>query len=71
MTITHKRVVDEAGNPKEAIIPWDQFVELQEILGLDFTAEEERDLVSARRDLEEGNWDAFVGSEELRKDLDK
>jgi len=69
MTITHKRVVDEAGNPKEAIIPWEQFVELQEVLGLDFTPDEEKELISARRDLEEGNWDSFVGSEEIRLEL--
>jgi len=69
MTITHKRVVDEAGNPKEAIIPWEQFVELQEVLGLDFTPDEEKELISARRDLEEGRWDSFVDREEIRLDL--
>jgi len=69
MMITHKRVVDEAGNPKEAIIPWEQFIALQEVLGLDFTNEEEPELVSARRDLELENWDAFVDSEEIRREL--
>ena len=69
MRITHKRVVDETGRPREAIIPWEQFVELQEVLGLDFTPDEEKELISARRDLEEGNWDSFVGSEEIRLEL--
>jgi len=69
MTITHKRVVDETGTPREAIIPWDQFVELQEVLGLDFTIGEAEELSAARRDLAEGNWDAFVDSEEVRRDL--
>ena len=71
MTITHKRVIDEAGNPKEAIIPWSQFVELQEVLGLDFTEVERAELLSAKADLEDGKWDNFVGSDEIRGESGK
>lgn len=69
MTITHRKVTDEIGNPKEVVIPWEQFVELQEILGLDFSVEEEKELRAAKRDLEEKNWDAFCGTEEIRREL--
>ncbi len=71
MTITHKRVIDEAENPKEAIIPWSQFVELQGVLGLDFTEDERAELLSAKADLEDGNWDTFIGSDEIRGEAGK
>ena len=37
--IQKKIVVDEKGNPQEVIIPWTQFCELMEELGLDLDDE--------------------------------
>ena len=63
-SITKKLIVDDKGNPQEVIIPWDQFVAIEELLGLDFDDEALIDLQEARRDLEEGNEDAFVSLSE-------
>ena len=63
-SITKKLIVDDKGNPQEVIIPWDQFVVIEELLGLDFDDEALIDLQEARRDLEEGNEDAFVALSE-------
>jgi PHD/YefM family antitoxin component YafN of YafNO toxin-antitoxin module len=35
MEIHKKVVVDDAGTPQEVIIPWAEFQQIQEILGLD------------------------------------
>jgi hypothetical protein len=41
MTITHQTVVDSQGKPAAALIPWSEFLLIQEILdGSDVTAEE-------------------------------
>ena len=48
--IQKKIVVDEAGNPQEVIIPWAQFCELMEELGLDLDEEAATDLRSAQAD---------------------
>ncbi len=61
--IQKKIVVDEAGNPQEVIIPWAQFCELMEQLGLDLDEEAATDLRSARADC--GNAAAFTPLSEL------
>ena len=43
-TVHKKLVVDEQGNPTEVIIPWAEFVEIAELLGLDLNEEAVRDL---------------------------
>jgi hypothetical protein len=35
ITIHKKIVLDEKGNPSEVIIPWEDFIEIEEALGLD------------------------------------
>jgi hypothetical protein len=59
-TIQKKIVVDEAGEPREVIISWDDFVEVSELLGLDLDDEAIDDLRQARSDREAGVEDAFV-----------
>ena len=57
--IRKKIVVDEQGNPREVIIPWSQFREMSEALGLDLDEKAKRDLRTARRDLKRGKAAAF------------
>ncbi len=66
MTAIQKKIVfDEHGVPLEVIIPWAQFCELSEALGLDLDEEAIADLREARRDWESGDRAAFVPLSEL------
>jgi hypothetical protein len=58
--IQKKIVIDEHGQPLEVIIPWAQFCELSEALGLDLDDEALADLREAKRDWETGNRAMFV-----------
>jgi PHD/YefM family antitoxin component YafN of YafNO toxin-antitoxin module len=60
VTIHKKLVVDERGRPQEVIIPWDEYCEIEELLGLDLDAEAIADLEEAKRDREAGNEEAFL-----------
>jgi len=66
MTVIQKKIViDEHGDPLEVIIPWAQFCELSDVLGLDLGEEAIADLRAARHDWENGKHDAFVPLSEL------
>ncbi len=58
--ISRKLVVDEHGNPVEVIIPWKEFQEIEEALGLDLDDVAIEDLKQARRDREAHHADAFL-----------
>jgi hypothetical protein len=59
IAIRKKIVVDKRGRPREVIIPWAQFCELSEALGLDLNKSAIADLRAARRDLKRRNAAAF------------
>ncbi|HSP42803.1 MAG TPA: hypothetical protein VLO11_08035, partial [Luteolibacter sp.] len=60
MTITHQTVVDSQGKPAAALIPWSEFLLIQEILeGTDVTADEAAALREAEADRRSGNREAF------------
>jgi PHD/YefM family antitoxin component YafN of YafNO toxin-antitoxin module len=59
IAIRKKIVVDKRGRPREVIIPWAQFCELSEALGLDLDKGAIADLRAARRDLKRRNTSAF------------
>ena len=63
--IHKKLVVDEQGNPVEVIIPWEEFRDIEEALGLDLNEAAIDDLEQARRDREAGKSDAFLELDEL------
>jgi PHD/YefM family antitoxin component YafN of YafNO toxin-antitoxin module len=63
--IHKKLVVDEEGNPVEVIIPWEEFQDIEEALGLDLDTTAIEDLEQARRDREIGKSDAFLELDEL------
>ena len=65
IAIQKKIVVDENGAPREVIIPWAQFCELIEVLGLDLDEEAIADLREAREDWEKGDRAAFTPLDEL------
>ena len=52
MTLNKKFVYDEKGNPIEVIIPYEQYKEIEEILGLDLEPEVKEHLRNARLDRE-------------------
>ena len=60
MTIQKKYIVDEQGNPKEVIIPVDDFKKIEELLGWDLDEVEVHQLREARKDREGGNKDAYT-----------
>lgn len=64
-TIHKKIVVDEQGNPQEVIIPWNEFQDIVEILGLDLDSRALEDLRQAREDRESGKYGEFVDLDSL------
>ena len=60
MPISKKYIVDEHGNPKEVIIPIEDFENMQELLGLDIEEEALDQLREARRNREGKDKDAYV-----------
>ena len=66
MNAIHPKIfVDENGTPKEVLISWEEYQDLVETLGLDLDEEAQKDLIEAKKDLEVGNWSAFVDIDEL------
>jgi len=62
----HKKIVlDENNNPSEVIIPWDEFQEIEEILGLDLDKRAMNELREARRDRKSGKVDQYIPLDEL------
>jgi len=60
MTINKKYIVDEQGNPKEVIIPVEDFRKIEELLGWDLDDETVQQLHDAKRDRERGNREAYM-----------
>ncbi len=60
MNINKRIIVDEHGNPKEVIIPVDDYRKIEELLGWDLDDEESNKLREARKDRESENKDAYT-----------
>ncbi len=60
IAIQKKIVMNESGAPKEVVIPWAQFCELSEALGLDEKAA--ADLRQTRSDFEKGRYDGVYAA---------
>ena len=60
MKIQKKIVIDEHGEPKEAIIPWKQFCEIAEAMGFDLDDKARTDLRAARTDWRHGKSAVFL-----------
>ena len=62
----HKKIVtDEEGNPSDVIIPWNEFQEIVELLGLDLDVESVRELRDARSDRETNKMSAYVDLDDI------
>lgn len=59
MQINKKYIVDEQGKPREVIISYEDFREIEELLGLDLDEETENDLRRAKADRKAGNRDEY------------
>ena len=60
ITIHKKLVVDEHGKPVEVIISWDEYKEMEELLGLDLDERAISDLKQARNDRANGKKEACL-----------
>ncbi|MBW1782472.1 MAG: hypothetical protein JRL30_17230 [Deltaproteobacteria bacterium] len=60
MNVNKRYIVDEQGNPKEVVIPLDDFRKIEELLGWDLDDEAAQQLREARKDRESGNKEAYV-----------
>jgi hypothetical protein len=60
LTIHRKLVVDERGNPQEVILPWEEYLQIEELLGLDLDEKAVADLQQAALDRKAGTPGAFV-----------
>lgn len=70
MNITHQTVIGENGEPQAAIIPWNVFIEIQEIVdSAKPTAEELEAMQEAEADRRNDNTDAFTDLEDLKAEL--
>ena len=65
ISIHRKLVVDEHGRPQEVIIPWKEYQEIEELLGLDLNGKTLEILQEARKDRESGNKEAYVDLDTL------
>lgn len=65
ITIHKKLVVDDRGQPQEVIIPWEEYREIEELLGLDLDTDAVADLEEAKRDREAGADEAFLDIQSL------
>ncbi|MBT3880691.1 MAG: hypothetical protein HON76_01015 [Candidatus Scalindua sp.] len=66
MLTIHKKVVkDVNGNPKEVIIPREEYKKIEESLGLDISQEAIGDLKQAKIDRDESNKDAYIDLESI------
>ena len=62
----HKKVVlDENSRPSAVIIPWDEFQEIEALLGLDLDKRAVKELREARRDREGRKVEKYVPLDEL------
>ncbi len=66
ITVSKRYIVDEQGRPQEVAIPWDQYRQIAEILGLDLDEAAIADLRQARRDRETKNFDAYVELDDIQ-----
>lgn len=60
MNINKRYIVDESGNPKEVVILLEDYIKIEEMLGLDLDDETVKQLREAQKDRKSGNKDAYI-----------
>ncbi len=62
----HKKIVnDENGNPSDVIIPWDEFRQIEEILGLDLDKKTINELREARKKRDKGETTDYITLDDI------
>ncbi len=62
----HKKIVlDEYGNPTEVIIPYKEFLELEELLGLDLEKEVKEHLLQAKNERIVNKENSYIDLDEI------
>ena len=70
MAITHQTVIDSQGKPAAALIPWAEFMRIQDLLeGTAVSDEEAAVLREAESDRRAGNRSAFTDLASLKSEL--
>lgn len=70
MTIIHQTVLGNDGHPEAAIIPWNIFLEIQDLVDDGQPTPEELEAIrEAEADRKAGNMDAFTDLEDLKAEL--
>jgi hypothetical protein len=70
MNIIHQTVVGDDGQPEAAIIPWNVFLEIQNLVDDGEPTPEELEAIrEAEADRRAGNMEAFTDLEELKAEL--
>lgn len=59
LTIHKKLVVDEHGTPHEVILPWEEYRQIEQLLGFDLTPDAVADLEQAAKDRQSGTPGAY------------
>ncbi|MES0350581.1 MAG: hypothetical protein ABUK19_07655 [Desulfobacteria bacterium] len=60
MNINKRYIVDEEGNPKEVVIPLDDYRKMEELLGWDLDDKTMKQLREAKKDRASGKKEAYV-----------
>jgi hypothetical protein len=60
MNINKRYIVDEEGNPKEVVIPLDDYRKMEELLGWDLDDKTVKQLREAKKDRAKGKKKAYV-----------
>ena len=66
MISVHKKIiVNEQGKPTDVIIPWEEYKEIEESLGLDLEDNAIEAINQAKQDRENGKEDAYLDLESI------
>lgn len=60
-----KFIVSPQGQPTEVVLPWPEYLDILEYLGMDLDEEAQACLREARHDRESGNFEAYVDLDSL------
>ena len=65
LTIHKKYIVNDEGKPTDVVIDYQEFLQIEELLGLDLDDDAVADLRTARQDRETGKREAYVTLDEI------
>jgi hypothetical protein len=60
MNISKRYIVDEKGNPKDVVIPVEEYRKIEELLGWDLDDDTVEHLRKAKKDRDRGDKEAYV-----------